>query len=1104
MPRPILVGLLSVVAAVSLVTAASAVAPHAGMMRYPDVSETQIVFRYANDLWLAPREGGVASRLTSIEGYETFPSFSPDGEYVMFRANYDGNSDIYTLPVAGGIPHRVTHHPSSELPFMWTKSGDIVFGAYGFGDLPTAYQLFTVDADGGMPEQLPVPYGFNPAISDDGEWRAYTPFSRDFATWKRYMGGRASDLWLFNLKDHTSRKLTDWGGTDSIPMWFGDLLYYLSDAGPNHRLNIWVYDLGTGSTRQITNHGDYDVKWPSIGPGPDGQGEIVYQLGAKLMLLDLGSERSHAVTITIPGGQHRLMPQIYDAAEHIMAGDISSTGKRAVVSARGDIWSLPAENGTPQNLTRTNGVAERNPVWSPDGKWIAYFSDETDVYELYVMQSDGKGETKRLTNEKFGFLDSPQWSPNSDRIAFWDQTGTLYVHDMEKHRTHKIHKFFSFHSSAMSWSSDSNWIAFMDRPGPNMNAVVYLYDIDGDEAHQVTSGAYDATWPTFDRDGTYLYYASNSDYSSSTHDDTNWSWVYDSTDRLYVVPLSAETASPFAPEIDVEEWADEDADSATVDADVEEGDEAEDVDDAEDESKDIVIDLDGFENRAILLPVSRGGFYNLAVNSSGQLLCLRRDASTIVLVDIENEDEMEQEVISGAQGFSLSGDGEKIIAWRDSRHFAIMDAAPGQDWDGMVPTDGMLVTVDPRTEWRLVLRDMWRIYKYYFYAEQLHGVDWDKVWADYSPMIDYCGSRVDLSYVMGEMIGELNVGHSYYMGGEDYEDSPSISVGLLGCDYELNDGAYRISRIFEGRVSDPDARGPLSQPGVDVKVGDYLLAVNGVPIDTSKDPWAAFQGLAGMTITITVSEKPKIDDDARELVVETLGSESDLKYRAWIEHNRAYVEEESGGRVGYVYVPDTGGRGANDLRRQFEGERQKDALIVDERWNAGGQSPYPFVRLMSQPVVSYWTNRYQRKPSWEPDFGRPGPACMLINESAGSGGDSFPYIFRKLGAGKLIGTRTWGGLVGLSGNPGLIDGGYASVPNAAFFDLDGTWGIEGYGVAPDIEVVDDPALMVDGGDPQLDAAIRHMLDELVRNPVRHPETPPWPDRSGMGIPESDR
>jgi len=1103
MPRPILVGLLSVVAAVCVVTAASAVEPHAGMMRYPDVSETQIVFRYANDLWLAPREGGAATRLTSVEGYETFPSFSADGEHVVFRANYDGNSDIYTLPVGGGVPFRVTHHPSSELPFGWTRQGDIVFGAYGFGDSPHAYQLFTVDEDGGLPEKLPVPYGFNPAISDDGEWLAYTPYSRDFSTWKRYMGGRASDLWLFHLKDHTSRKLTDWGGTDSIPMWFGDQLYYLSDAGSKHRLNIWVYDLASGDTRQVTDHGEYDVKWPSIGPGPNGQGEIVYQLGSELRLLDLETERSHAVTISIPGDHHRVMPQIFDAAELIDDGNISRTGVRAVVSARGDIWSLPAENGTPQNLTRTNGVAERNPRWSPDGKWIAYTSDETDDYELYITQSDGKGETKKLTNDGLGYLENLSWSPNSERIAFLDQTGTLYVHTIDGGRTRKAHKFYSYHGGSFSWASDSNWIAFADHPSPNTNYVAYIYDIENDETHQVTSGAFDVTWPTFDRDGTYLYYASNSDFGTGSYDDTTWDWVYENTDRLYVVPLSAETESPFAPEVDVEEWDDEDAD-AEEEGEDENGDEDAEEDESDEEAEEeerIEIDFEGFERRAILLPIERGGFYNMAVNASGQLLCTR-SGSTIILVDIENEDEMEQEVISDAYGFVMSGDGNKIGVW-GNRGMAIMDAAPGQDWDGTVPTDGMLVEVEPRVEWRQVLRDAWRIYKYYFYADNLHGVDWDGVWDDYSVMIEHCGSRVDLSYVIGEMIGELNVGHAYYMGGEVYEDTPSVSVGLLGCEYELDDGAYRISRIFEGATWDGDAKGPLSQPGVDVKVGDYLLAVNGVPIDTDKDPWAAFQGLAGMTVTLTVSEKSKIDDDAREIVVETLDGESNLKYRAWIEKNRAYVAEQSDGRVGYAYVPDTGRRGANDLRRQFENARQYDALIVDERWNGGGQSPYPFVRMVSQPIVNYWTHRHQRGMDWAPEFGRPGPTCLLVNESAGSGGDSFPYIFRQLGAGKLVGTRTWGGLVGISGNPGLIDGGYCTVPTFAFVDLDGTWGIEGYGVAPDIEVVDDPALMVDGGDPQLDAAIEHMLDELTRHPIRHPDEPAFPDRSGMGVPESD-
>ncbi|MCD4690317.1 PDZ domain-containing protein, partial [bacterium] len=932
------------------------------------------------------------------------------------------------------------------------------------------------------------------------------------------MGGRASDVWLFNLKDYSSRKITDWGGTDSVPMWHDGDVYYMSDAGSNHRLNIWVYEADAGESRRVTNHGDYDIKWPSIGPGPDGDGEIIYQLGSKLMLLDLETERSSAVRITIPGDRPRLRTRTWDASDYIDDGDISSTGKRVVMSARGDIWSLPAESGTPQNLTRTNGIAERSPVWSPDGKWIAYFSDATDIYELYIMQSDGKGETRKLTSKKLGFLTDPVWSPNTERIAFWDHSGTLYVHDIEGGWTHKVHKAQNYHPVGMSWSSDSNWIALADRAGSNMNSVVYLYDVENEDTHQVTSGAFNATWPVFDRDGTYLYYACEMDYSSPTHSDNGGHWAYDQTDRLLVVPLLAETESPFAPEIDVEEWDEDDADG-DEDAEGEDGDDGDadgdgddgdadgdgDDEDAEEEDEPIVIDLEGFEERSILLPVERGGFYNLAVNSSGQLLCMRRGGDTsIILVDIEDEDEMEQEVISGAYGFAMSGDGEKIGVWGEGGRIAVMDAAAGQDWDGTVPTGGMYVDIDPAVEWREVLRDCWRIYKYYFYATNMHGVDWDGVWDDYSELLPYCSTRGDLSYIIGEMIGELNVGHAYYMGGEDTEDTPDMSVGLLGCSYELENGAYRIARIYTGGKWDADSRGQLSQPGVDVEVGDYLLAVNGVPIDATKDPWAAFQGLAGMTITITVSEEPKVDDEAREVVVETLRGERQLKYRAWIERNRAYVEEQSDGRVGYVYVPDTGYRGQNELRRQFDGQRQRDALIVDERWNGGRYSPASIVQLVNLPVTHYWTNQYRKSPEWDLGYATPGPACMIINESAGSGGDSFPFLFKEMGAGKLIGTRTWGGLVGLSGNPGLIDGGHATVPTFAFFNKDGTWGIEGYGVAPDIEVVDDPALMVNGGDPQLDAGIKHMLDELIRNPIRHPDTPAWPDRSGMGIPESDQ
>lgn len=1089
---------------VTVLSAAEAVAvePHAGMLRYPDVSETHIAFHYANDLWLVPKEGGTASPLSSPPGPETFPRFSPDGKTIAFMGNYDGGRDLYVIPASGGIPVRLTHHPAQERLVDWTRQGDLIYYAYGQGSQPHTYMLFRVSADGGLPEAMPVPYGTNGVVSEDGEWLAYTPFSNDFATWKRYVGGRASDIWLFNLRNHTSKRVTDWEGTDSIPMWFGDRLYYVSDAGPGHLCNIWVYDTRTGDKRQVTDHELHDVKWPSIGPGSDGQGEIVYQLGSELRLLDLGTEESRVVRVSIPGDRPKIRPTTKDASDLIAAGGVSSTGKRAVVAARGDVWTLPVEKGSPVNLTRTDGAAERYPIWSPDGRWIAYVSDASGEYELYKMQSDGRGEPEKLTSLHVGYPMGPEWSPDSEKIAFWDQTTSLYVHDVSKGSTKKVYTSTSGSwPPRVSWSSDSNWITFADGEGLRGLRRVWLCDLKRGELHKVTSGMFNDTWPTFDREGKYLFFASQRDFSEPTYDDVGSNWSYSQTDRLYAVALQETTASPLLPESDEEEWDD--------DADEEEDGE----DEAEDEEKDgeaepVVIDIDGFEHRAILIPVDKGGFANLCVNADGKLVYQRNPhwgrglSSSIHVLDLDDEDEMEKTVISGATDMRMSADGNKLLVENDSGGLAIIDAAADQNWDEMISTSGMAVEIDPPDEWRQMLRDAWRFYRDFFYDPNMHGVDWDAVYDKYAAMLDDVASRGDLAYVISEMISELNVGHAYYWGG-DYEDSPSVSVGMLGCDYELDEGAYRIARIYEGGAWDADARGPLSQPGVDVSEGDYLLAVNGVPVDATKDPWAAFQGLAGRTVTLTVSDGPELDDGARRVVVDLLTSERDLRYRAWVEDRRRYVEDATDGRVGYIYVPDTGVEGQNELVRQFPGQMTRDALIVDERWNGGGQIPTRFIELLNRPVANYWSERAAQEPGVWPQYAHHGPKCMLINESAGSGGDYFPYWFRGAGLGKLVGTRTWGGLVGLSGNPGLIDGGFASVPRFAYYDLDGTWGIEGHGVDPDIEVVDDPALMVDGGDPQLDAAIGLMLEEIEAHPFVPAPRPEYPDRSGMGIPRSD-
>lgn len=1100
MSRRLSVGISTAVVLLFGAIPCSGVEPHAGMLRYPDVSASHIAFVYANDLWLAPKEGGTATPLASPPGQERFPRFSPDSQTIAFLGNYDGNADLYTMPVSGGVPFRVTHHPVPEVLSDWASDGRLVFFAWGMGTYPRTRELYAVSAEGGLPEKLPVPYGANGTISPDGQWLAYTPHTRDHRTWKRYRGGMATDVWLFHLKKHTSRKITDWEGTDSFPMWHGDRLYYVSDAGPNHRLNIWVYDTNTDERRQVTRFGDYDVKWPAVGPM-----DIVFQLGPDLHVLDLATEKTRSCRILIPGDRPKIRPQSVDTKDLVFNRNISSTGKRAVVETRGDIWTLPAKKGSPVNLSGSSGRAERDPAWSPDGQWVAYFSDATGAYELYVTQSDGLGEPRQLTKLGKGFLYDPVWSPNSEWISFWDLTGTLWVHNIEKKETRTVHRTPTGGRARASWSSDSNWLAFAVREALRSPTAIWLYNLKEDEKHRVTVGMFNDTWPTFDREGKYLYFASQRDFSSPIYEDYGSTWIYVHTDQLYLVPLTTEIASPLAPESDAETWGEEEDESDEEKEDGENG-----SDEEEKEPEPVKIDIEGFERRAVLLPVKRGGFTHLSVNDEGKLIYVRQRARgeegdpSIHLFDLdeEKEEEKEKTVLEGVGTFFMSSDGKKLLAVNKEGAMAIVDAKPEQKMENVISTSGMTAYVDPREEWRQIFTEAWRVQRDFFYDPNMHGVDWEAVREQYAVMLGDCASREDVSYVIGEMISELNVGHAYYWGG-DVEDEPSVSVGMLGCDFELSRGAYRISRVLEGGPWDVDARGPLSQPGVDVKAGDYLLAVNGTPVETSKDPWAAFQGLAGKTVRLTVSEKPKIDEKARQVVVTLLESDAELRYRAWVEKNRNHVVERTEGRVGYIYVPNTSIFGQNELVRQFFGQLEREALIIDERWNGGGQVPTRFIELLNRPVANYWSTRYSEKDWVTPGDAHHGPKCMLINGLAGSGGDYFPFWFRETGLGKLVGTRTWGGLVGMSGNPRLVDGGYTSAPTFAFYETDGSWGIEGHGVDPDIEILDDPALMADGQDPQLDAAIDLMLEEIERNPYRPPSRPAYPDRSGMGIRPED-
>lgn len=1109
MKRIYAIGILAVMIAVAAHASEEATRPHAGMLRYPDVSASSIVFVYANDLWIVPREGGMASPLASPPGQELFPRFSPDGKFIAFIGNYDGDRDVYTVPVEGGVPTRITHHPANEILCDWTPQNKLLFFSNGLAGLPRQEQLFLVDPKGGLPERIPVPYGANGAIGFSGEWMAYTPFTRDFRTWKRYRGGWATDVWLFNLKNFASEKITSWEGTDTYPMWWGDKVYYLSDMGADHRLNIWSYNTTTKERRQVTDFGDYDCKFPAAGPGDHGEGEIVFQNGANLYLLNLATEKVRSVIVMIPGARPKIRPQRIKVNDRIQDWSISPTGKRIVVEARGDIWTLPAKDGAAIDLTRTSNAAERDPQWSPDGQWIAYFSDASGEYELITQQSDGKGETKQLTSGGAAFRYSPYWSPDSKRIAFSDKTGSIYIHTIENKETQFVDKDpWANVDILLNWSHDSSWLAYAKSNDNSLNSI-WLYNVKEGKNHRVTSDLFDCSYPAFDRKGDFLYYTSNQRFSDLVFDKVGWSYVYPEVGVLMAAPLRKDVKNPFLSKSDEESW-----DKKKESEKAKEGDKAsgESISSSTSDAKmqkPILIDLDGFEQRAFPLPVGTGGFERLAVNDSGKLIYVHSGLKAnggktdIKIFDPADEKKEEKNVLADTDNFAMSADGKKLVV-RKGDNFHIVDAAADQKLENPISTGDMETEIDPRAEWRQMVKDGWRIMRDYFYDPNMHRVDWQKTYNQYAKMLDDCASREDVNFVIDEMIAELNVGHAYNRGNPDLEDEPSESVGMLGVDFALNEGAYRISKIYRGAPWDYDARNPLDALNEgDLKEGDFILAVNRQPIDTSKDPWAAFIGLADKTATLTVSNEPKLNEKARDVVVKLRSNETNLRYRTWIENNRAYIDKKTDGKVGYIYVSNTAAEGNNDLFRQYYGQRQKEALIIDDRWNGGGFIPSRMIELLNRPVLNYWARRDGKDWPWPPDS-HSGPKCMLINALAASGGDAFPWYFRQLGLGKLIGTRTWGGLVGISGNPSLIDGGQVIAPTFGFYENNGTWGIEGHGVDPDIEIIDNPTLMANGGDPQVDAAISLMMQEIKTHPYIPPKRPPYPDRSGMGIREEDK
>jgi tricorn protease len=1103
----------------------------ARMMRQPDASATHIAFVYAGDIWVAPKAGGEAVRLSSPRGEESFPKFSPDGKTLAFSGNYDGNVDIYTVPVAGGLPQRVTHHGAADRVIDWYPDGKSILYATTMTSFKDRFnQLYKVAATGGLPEKLPMPYGEFGAMSPDGKSIVFNTISVDFRTWKRYRGGMNPDLWLMDLTTLKARNITKSPAAESIPMWAGNKIYFLSDRDENKRFNLWSLDLGGDRFKQVTFFKEFDVQFPSLG-----QSEIIFANAGRLYLLDLKTEKLREVEISVTTDRSTLKPRLENVSNYIQSSTISPSGKRALFSARGDIFSVPAEHGIVRNETRSSGVAERFPAWSPDGKLIAYWSDRTGEYELTVRDAERKPESgneeKTLTNLGPGFRYPPQWSPDSKKIAWIDQAMKIWVYDFETKTSRFVEQQKWMYHGALqnfrvSWSADSRWMAYASELETRHSAIV-LYDFKNNSRHQVTSGFYHDAQPTFDPDGKYLYFRTSRSFQP-IYSDLDNSWIYANTAQLVAVPLRKEVPSPIAPRNDEEsdkkdpekkedeknsdEKKSTDAKSEPKKNESKQGEKTNGATVAKDDQKDsekkdekktdkdkkpkaVEIDLAGFEERVVILPTKAGQQTDL-VALPGKLLYrwLPRTGtgdsdSPVEYYDLEKREV--KRVLDDADDMELSADRKKLLVRKD-RGYSIVEPKESQKLDKKLATGGFEAAIDPVAEWKQIFTDAWRMERDMFYDPNLHGVDWKLMRERYGKLLEDAVTRWDVNFVIGELIGELNASHTYRSGG-DVEQSSERGVGYLGCDFVLTNGAYRIAKIITAASWDSEVRSPLAQPGLtNVSEGDYLLAINGAPLDTTKDPWAALQGLADKPVLLTVNREPKLAG-AREVLVHTLGSEARLRNLEWINENRLRVEKASDGKIGYVYVPDTGQNGQNELFRQFHGQFTKPGLIIDERFNSGGQIPDRFVELLNRPLRNFWGVRDGRDWPWPP-VGHFGAQAMLMNGWSGSGGDCFPHYFKQSKLGPLIGQRTWGGLIGMTGSPALVDNGSVTVPTFGIYDESG-WIIESYGVDPDIEVVDDPGEMARGGDPQLERAIFEVLKSIRQNPPPSIKKPQYPNRA---------
>lgn len=1067
----------------------------AGLFRYPDVSKTEIVFTYANDIWIVNKEGGLASRLASPPGVESFPKFSPDGRSIAFSGNYDGNLDVYTIPSTGGVPLRLTSHGMPDRVIDWTPDGKgVLFASRRESGRDRFNQFYTIPATGGPVSKLPFAYAEFGSYSPDGKQMAVTFISQAFRNWKRYRGGWRANIHVFNFTDNSSENISngDIAGNE-FPMWKDHYIYFLSDRGSDQRMNLWRYDISTRSSEQLTKYTDYDIHFPSAGPD-----DIVFEVGGQLCLFSFSTQQVKTVKINVVTDRASLKPRPATADKYVQHVTLSPDGNRALVEARGEIFSVPAENGPVKNLTRSAGSAERYPAWSPDGKSIAWWSDQSGEYELWVAPAGQESNPRKVTSYGKGFDYSLFWSPDSKKIVFIDQAMKIRMVEIESGTSTEIdHALRFMHGGCEgftgSWSADSRWFAY-SRDLENGHNAIFIADAGNKKTTQVTGGYYSCFSPAFDPEGKYLFLTTNQSFSPYYSDLDN-SFIYANSTQLAAISLKKTTSSPLAPKNDTVAIAADEA-KKTETADKKNTKKKEPEADKEKDKKAVEIDFDGLEQRMVILPVPPGNYGNTAA-AKGKVIYLKTPSTgsspdeKAVLKYFDLEKREEKTILENADNFSLSANGEKMLVQRDNS-FAIIKAEEGQKFEKTLRLGEMEMQVDPVAEWKQLFLDAWRMERDYFYDPGMHGVNWNTVKERYGKMLESAITREEVDFIIGEMIGELNASHTYH-GGGDMERTSSKSVGYLGIDWQADGNYYKVKTIIRGAVWDAANRSPLDLPGVPVKEGDYILAVNGNPISTSQEPYAFFQGLARKTVEITYNSTPSFSN-AKTVLLQLLDDEYKLRYLAWVEANRKRVDEATRGEAGYVYVPSTGQDGQEELVRQLNAQWNKKALVIDERFNSGGQIPDRFIELLNRTPLAYWATRDGSPWSWPPNANF-GPKVMLINGWSGSGGDAFPDFFRKRGLGPLIGSRTWGGLIGISGMPNLIDGGSITAPTFRMYNPDGTWFREGHGVDPDIEVDENLGAFSKGTDVQLERAIQEIKAAIQSKGYKAPQQPAYEKRN---------